>query len=370
MMPQKRVFILGAGFSKPANMPLATELLECLKLRLTNEAREWLNGLTRRVAWLNRPPSRKSKSPRHDFSVNIEELFDIAPFDIEAFRLKQHFCKVGREHGSSTPWNTSTRIANHLRQLEDALRDEICERECNANLEPVLKWSNQLTPNDTVLTFNYDTLVERSLNNKPLQHHFGTNPDTNGLTVCKLHGSIDWIVAHRLTELSPDKFELIFDKPNINRRDGDRDTGHIEEDQRLWRCRTPEALTEWIEGRDLQWVSNGETTREVGIAGLGRHKPLHNIPGLGQIWATGMRALAEADFAVVVGFSMSEFDKMAQIQFAEVVKDRLTRPLRVAVVDPYIDEFGKRRFRRVFGKMDFVMKPHQSITDWSRFPPN
>ncbi len=47
----KRVFILGAGFSNPAGMPLATELLPLLldKLQLS-ERRKWVDDLCRRLA--------------------------------------------------------------------------------------------------------------------------------------------------------------------------------------------------------------------------------------------------------------------------------------------------------------------------------
>ena len=52
-----------------------------------------------------------------------------------------------------------------------------------------------------------------------------------------------------------------------------------------------------------------------------------------------MRALYEADCAFVVGFSMSDFDAMAQLQFAEVARQRLeeSRPLNVIVIDPFLD---------------------------------
>jgi hypothetical protein len=184
----------------------------------------------------------------------------------------------------------------------------------------------------------------------------------NGMPVYKLHGSMDWIVAHR--EESFSKCDLLFDKKNANRSDGK--TGHVEDDYRLWRCRTLEQLHNWIEGRDLQMVADGASPRTVGIAGLGAYKELHRIPGLGHVWAHGMRALYQADVAVVVGFSMSDFDAMAQMQFAEVARARAreSRPLRVMVVDPFVDQAVKERFQRVFRSVDFITKRHEDF-DWS-----
>ena len=81
---------------------------------------------------------------------------------------------------------------------------------------------------------------------------------------------------------------------------------------------------------------------------MGPYKQLHEIPGLAFSWTRGMRKLYEADLGVDVGFSMSEFDAMAQMQFAEVASKRLEegRPLPIIVIDPSKDEATKERFRR------------------------
>jgi hypothetical protein len=50
----KTVCLLGAGFSKPAGMPLATELTGALLAsnEWPDDMREWLDSLSQRVAWL------------------------------------------------------------------------------------------------------------------------------------------------------------------------------------------------------------------------------------------------------------------------------------------------------------------------------
>ena len=49
----KRVFILGAGFSRPAGMPLATELLDPLLEKLpSGELRQWVSSVRDRLAWM------------------------------------------------------------------------------------------------------------------------------------------------------------------------------------------------------------------------------------------------------------------------------------------------------------------------------
>ena len=68
-----------------------------------------------------------------------------------------------------------------------------------------------------------------------------------------------------------------------------------------------------------------------------------------------MKALYEADLCIIVGFSMSDFDAMAQVQFVEYARKRIeeNRPLRVVVFDPNTGDSFKERFRRVFRSVEF-----------------
>lgn len=362
MTNSTRVFILGAGFSKPAGMPLPTEVLpliaEELKLDENDDMRTWLDDLRERLVWLS-----EAEGQADSFAMNVEEVFHYAHFDIEAHRLSQQLEHVGRGDGPETEWNNGESIVASLLCLEEALRDVILKRDNASDLAPIKRWAEGVREGDAILTFNYDTLAERALAalNRPWNHGIESRGD-NGVSIFKLHGSIDWIVAHRSESFS--KLDLLFDKPNANRLQ--RDTGSVEDDYRLWRFRSREVQSEWIEGRDLQWVPSSAAPRTIGIAGLGAYKELHRVPGLGPVWVRGMRALYKADLAVVVGFSMSDFDRMAQMQFAEVARARRSegRPLPLIVIDPFAKEAAKDRFRRVFRFVEFVEKNHETV-DWT-----
>jgi hypothetical protein len=67
---------------------------------------------------------------------------------------------------------------------------------------------------------------------------------------------------------------------------------------------------------------------------------------------------------------MSDFDTMAQMQFADVARKRQKedRSPRVIVVDPYANKITEKRFNNVFRLVDFVYKPHQCI-DWNSLLP-
>jgi len=81
-----------------------------------------------------------------------------------------------------------------------------------------------------------------------------------------------------------------------------------------------------------------------------------------------MRALFNADTAIVAGFSMSDFDVMAQMQFAEVARARAAqnRPLNVIVIDPKDDASQRSRFERVFRQVTFINQDHKRV-DWNQF---
>lgn len=360
MTEPTRVFILGAGFSKPADMPLATELLDLLvkkqKLDKDDEISEWLDELLATIDWLS-----SNDKQTDSFAVNIEQVFHFAKFDIEACLLNQQLETKGRRNDLGTPAHQAQGIEHWLSNLENDLRDVILKCDNAAVLAPINRWAEAVGEHDAVLTFNYDTLVERALAELGRPWNHGIESDSrNGVSVFKLHGSIDWIVTPPGSDPIC-QWDLLFDKENVNRPN--RNTGHVEDDCRLWRCPTRDLLTDWMAHRVLQTGGH----RTVGIAGLGAYKQLHQIPGLGPVWAGGMKALQNADLAVVVGFAMSDFDALAQMQFARVAKSRhrQRRPLRVVVIDPCADEASYRmRFDRVFRKVDFVKEEHQ-LFDWT-----
>jgi len=368
----KRVFIFGAGFSKPAGLPLATELLPLLEERLDiPEARQWIQDFNETVAWLEGDNGKPSQ-----FKLNIEQFFHLAHFAIESYRLGQHCELVGRFDGPDTPWNYAEGIEDWLHYLEEALWDELYEHQQSADLSPIVRWAECVHQSDCVITFNYDTLAETALEivEKKWCHGFSKEKPSESAQVLKLHGSIDWIVADKGDELS--KCDRLFEKQNLNRADKQateveedhEQTRDVEEAYCLWRCRSREQLS-WIKDRDVQQVRNGARPRTVGIAGLGTYKQLHQIPGLGLVWSKAKQALREADRVVIVGFSLSDFDAMAQMEFAQIARLRHENgnPLKIEVVDPSIQEENSltlSRFRRVFRNVQSIPKPHEEF-EWN-----
>jgi hypothetical protein len=118
-MGKKRAFILGAGFSKQAGMPLATELTSLIltgtRLNGLSEMQEWMSDFQGRLAAISGASAVASR-----FQPNIEQLFDFAKYDEELWRMRQQLSPVGRNFGQ-TPWQTAEAIPTWLGYMEEEL---------------------------------------------------------------------------------------------------------------------------------------------------------------------------------------------------------------------------------------------------------
>jgi len=373
-MGKRRVFILGAGFSRQAGMPLATELtpllLEERELKGLAKMQEWVADLQGRIAALESPDEDPS-----GFQLNVEQLFDFAKYDEEVLRMKQQLCPVGRNWGD-TPWNTAKSIKTWLAHLEEQLVHVIWERQKEANLAPISAFSKHLRLSDSVLTFNYDTLVECALSGQGKTWNHGLDDkDNGGVPILKMHGSVDWMLLKRGQEWEGGI--KLFSKRDINAErngrspdDGERTPGT--EPKKLTDllaepyARSPcEEQDETEYGFEL-WRAKDMSSFDyrLGLAGLGRYKPLHELPGSALTWYGACKALKEAEEIYVIGFSMSPYDTMTRFQFSTVVRTRQRPPEKVVVIDPNAIELAKA-LSFVFGQSITLMAHQAERTDWN-----
>ena len=297
-----KAFILGAGFSKQVGLPLATELTELLTAKFRqieddDDAIAWFDNLKRRIRRVNQ-----------DRVVGIEEVFHYAQFDVEIWKMKQQLCQVGRLNGS-TPRNTAEGIEAILSNMEYDLVEVIYnkQQEAQGALEKIDRFTEQLTEKDTVITFNYDTLVEDSITGMNKLWNHGLENKKGGTTILKMHGSIDWLVCKRGEADRCKNLTLLFQKKDDNRSDSSStgSAGESEYDDELARIER-DRLGTWIEGRDIQKGS----WKSTGIAGLGSYKQLHKLPGSAMVWAEAAKSLHKCDEIFIIGFSFSLFDTM------------------------------------------------------------
>lgn len=367
----KRVFILGAGFSKPAGLPLATQLTD----DVLNELRKLVGDeyelfeFARHIRELHQRMNQTGgMSP-----LNIEEFYNYATTYIERLRLDQHLQPVGRDAGETAD-RQARDIEAWLSYLDEYLLDVLIEYERKADLDPIRRFADVLRPSDTIVTFNYDRLVERALVAQGIEWTLGFNDaDSKRIAVLKLHGSMDWICLERDKHHNDPGLELLFTKRDSNReRNPPKSrTGEVEYDFELLRINNDDRLQGLIKDRHLIQVDHF-----WGLAGLGPQKRISQVPGLAVPWANARRAIYKAEVIVIVGFSFSGYDRLAQIEFARVMAGREKRnepAPRIVVVDPIVAKGNGRmcadglalikRIESVFRPAECVGVGHETY-DW------
>ncbi len=359
----RRLFILGAGFSKACGFPLGDQLAAGLLERFQRQADgdEELGQLVKLVtdthAWM------------HGCGVGIEELYTYLFVIAERLRLRQHFCSVDRGAGA-TPWRVAEDIEKSVVPfLDEDLVCELLEHDNQVSLEPAIRFARCLRPGDAIVTFNYDTIVERACEEVGANwcYPFDDKCDEK-IAVAKLHGSVDWIALERDEIPRSKDFQLLFKKPDPP--DGSLDPGgrppEDEYDLALWRVADRNALHETAHSRALiQWA------HRWGLAGLGPAKRPSIIPGLGHQWALFEHMLSNAAQIVSCGFSYSTFDMSATFTIAATLAqreaDQNAEMPQVTVIDPTLEKSGdmlETRARMAFRDARWVAQPHQKF-DWS-----
>lgn len=199
--PGYRIFVLGAGFSRPAGLPLATELYSLVRHYIrdvygadTKFARDVSNYIEYCSAC--------------GFTGQTEQSLDLELFmsylDIE------HYLGF---RGSKT-WSREGNEAQLM--IRRAIGHVLNARTPSADKLPdfYYRFAEKLSVHDTILTLNYDLILERALQYvgkpfrrfpyryKSVNEDGGTlDNDAEELVLLKLHGSLDWFEDRQFIEL-------------------------------------------------------------------------------------------------------------------------------------------------------------------------
>lgn len=180
-LPPYRLFVLGAGFSAPAGLPLGNGLLE----RVREDVRGWFQ----RFNWdgtLEREIEEWS-SLYPDESIDLERVL--------AYSHRKHYLRL---LGSDEYFDHGSRSIVTMRQVIQRI---LIQTTPSDTPKLYRDFAQRLCPRDVVLTFNYDTLLEQALDDigKPytLTPEWWLETNRGGfepkfVDLLKLHGSIDW----------------------------------------------------------------------------------------------------------------------------------------------------------------------------------
>lgn len=334
-----RVFLLGAGFSKLAGLPLANELVNFLQNHLNTSCNtsdiDFRKEFSDFIIGIN--PSLSSNVELFLTYIDLALLNNsvgifthyASPEDLRLFRMR-----------------LSGTLFRAFKYAHYAHKENITEqKEIN---KIFLKFCENLNEGDTVITFNYDLIVEKGLwlkdkwtfldgyglykNINDFQATWGgtypsDKPTESIVKVYKLHGSLGWIYDGLDEQIifigMPDYFPGyagLFCERNLHPSGARWDEG-----------------TTFIEPSYL--------------------KRFNSTPVLG-IWERAFQALQQANELIIIGYSLPEADVAAQVFLASAV--RTSKIQSITVIDPCGSVFDK--FSALFGKE--IVKKEMPFEKW------
>jgi hypothetical protein len=191
-MNRYRVFVLGAGFSKPAGLPLCAELFD----EIIKEAKRknlYSNILKKDIDAFLEYLARTKGIKINENQINFEEFMSY--LDVE------HFLQLkGSDHWSAEGNKSQLVVRNLIALILHNAESSMTEKDF-ALYE---KFVERLEPGDVILTFNYDTILEKAFSRKKVPYRlfpirfknvsFGSGEvlNTNEIVLLKMHGSINW----------------------------------------------------------------------------------------------------------------------------------------------------------------------------------
>ncbi|VVE26580.1 hypothetical protein PAQ31011_03446 [Pandoraea aquatica] len=199
--PGFRIFILGAGFSRPAGLPLASALYPAVKSLIEEKHgtdTKFDRDLTYYLSYCNDCGVTGQTKDALDLELFMSYL------DIE------HYLRL---RGSDT-WSSEGNESQLM--IRKAIGKVIHDGTPAADKLPdcYYKFADLLSPRDIVLTFNYDLVLEAALTHvgkrfrrfphrfKSVNTHGGVlDSDTEEIVLLKLHGSLDWFDDSHFLEL-------------------------------------------------------------------------------------------------------------------------------------------------------------------------
>jgi SIR2-like domain len=284
-MKLRRVFLLGAGASKSWGLPLTNELFP---LALTGVPKRKDRQLIRKFIQYQYPHFHrrwKNYPPLEEFLSLVEVYLDFADvikrghiFSIEEVaRIKKELL-----HAITTVLHAAREEAAHSR---------------------VQKLGTLLEPGDTIITFNWDLLIEEAL--RDLGKDWEYDLRDNAISILKPHGSLDWFDSREVSI----KSELVFPLNEKFKR--------ILVFRRFRAPRTKSPAAPII----LPPVANKSI----------KYKELQSI------WRDAWRALRHADEIYILGYSLPPEDLHARFTIRSAIRanERFEgHKLNIAVVNP------------------------------------
>lgn len=363
MFPPYRIFVLGAGFSAPAGLPLGRDLLRLV----LDEARRVYGA--RNAIEQDLTEFRAYKSRCEGVEVRPDEV-DLEEF--VGFLDVEHSLRLS---GSDTLTQDGNRSQLGIRRLIGAVLQKRTPSDMAAVPEAYREFVSRLDPSDTIITFNYDVLLERLLEHagKPYRlfpsrysnvypTHCEVDNSKNDVLILKLHGSVDWFYRRqfdlgrevlRATGQKAEPRSTIFGKDALYRVkplvEGPRPAD--EELSRIFRLEDPDAFYRDQDGWEAPYLLAPSSAKALYVSPL-----IELWNGLGMVGGLNL-GLA------VIGFSLPSHDEYLRQMIYRLARNfQYFEPThtvggrtksRVVLVDRRAGEGELEELRRRYGFLDW-----------------
>ncbi len=297
---RNRVFILGAGFSAGASVPLTTLLLDKAMIKFSSEC----PGIFSRVdAYAHESIEQDDKKPIDYSKISFADLCTFLEYiELREFGGLERWSSAGSREKLALRFYLAKTIVEHTPLI-------------NNLPEMYIQFAQQLHEKDVVISFNWDGLLEIALQRvgKLYTYDWGIK---SAVRLCKLHGSVNW----RLNE------------PNSLGR--------------------PRNTLDWKSLDFIQGMSDVEVYATQALLDfetwqhyqpLGEVEPFLVLPGYGK--AHDVRSIANLWYKLEFAFSMTH--DVYIIGLGLVPDDFFIRSLFLSNL-PFIDSYSGVKGRRIY----------------------
>ena len=204
------VYILGAGSSRFTGFPLATELWNFLKrevdqagLQTRELGRQWLGAVDKVITHF-RAYQPSVEPPDLELILTLVDLAEmqggiLGSLDLTSVDIERARYAFARLVSSAFQWHAYL-IRSQI--FEETNRGLTLDRDYVRDV--IWGWAEQVSPGDTIVTFNWDPLHEMILWRSHKWHYrdgYGLKVDRtpevqSSVLILKLHGSCNWALRH------------------------------------------------------------------------------------------------------------------------------------------------------------------------------
>ncbi|WP_299290171.1 SIR2 family protein [Nitrosopumilus sp.] len=267
----KTVYVLGAGFSRDAGCPTVSEFIS-------------KNSISRIKKTLNSDEKRKLESLQSYWNYRIQEGYcesNIESIFNHVSAAKYLFMESMTESDAGN--YDAEKIYNDLQWYILKTLKESTKKKIPKEYQKFVK--EMLQPEDVIISFNYDLILEKVLLDLKIQIDYGiSDPQKNDRLILKLHGSANWVYCNNCGHSYPTEdysgLEALSEKIKC----------HYCKKSTLKPILIPPTLY-----KDYQDQKLGGMIQEL--------------------WARANEELYNADKIIFIGFSMAQTDAYAQELF-------------------------------------------------------